>query len=108
MPSSTHGDSQNLCFPSVCSHLTGSVESYDLGKPFHDPGGSDMATKRLVPGPSGSSGGRTFQAPHVVELAGAAPRKEVSYSLQSSNLWVLQRGFKSRCNPSQEIHSMFL
>ena len=42
---------------------------------FHDPGGSNAATKRMG---AGSSGERTPHAPHAGEPAGATPRKEVS------------------------------
>ena len=44
---------------------------------LHDPGSSNLATKGVLSGPSGSSGERTSQILHTVEPAGTAPLKKV-------------------------------
>ena len=64
-------------FPLVCFHPTGSVKSRDFDKPLHDPGGSSVTTKVMVPSSFDSSDGRTSEVPHAGEPASATPCKEV-------------------------------
>ena len=71
-----------LCLFSHCSHLSRSVESNVVHKSLHDPGGSSVATKVVVPDSSGSSGGSNSGNPHAVESAGATPLNPPQIHLQ--------------------------
>ena len=65
-------------FPPIYSHSRGSFESHDFCKYLCDSGGSNVATKGMVPRVFDSSGGRMSQAPLAEEPDGATPCKEVS------------------------------
>ena len=53
------GQSKCLCIPSICSYSTELIKGAHSKELLHDPCHAIMATERVVPGPSGSCGGRT-------------------------------------------------
>ena len=73
------GWSKRLRFPSVHSSKAGLFQSDVLSQSLQNLGGPTMVTKEMVPGPSGSSGGRTSWTSHAVEPDGAAPCKKVAH-----------------------------